>query len=143
MRENSLSTLERWWRAAPCAAAILALTGVPARSDEVPFSYVYGADSLLKGHWEYEQWNTLRAGKAAGSYTAFDLQNEFEHGFTDNFQAALYINSSYLHTRDVPNPDDPTTLLENQSAFDVNGVSMEFKYRLLNPDQHPMGISLN
>src|SRR5258708_943644 len=88
--------------------AIGLLMGAPllAQADETPFGYIYGADTLPKGHWEYEQWNTVRAGKASGSYTAFDLRNEIEYGFTDKFQASLYLNSSYLHARDVPDPDD-------------------------------------
>jgi len=115
--------------------------GRSARADETPFGYIYTTDSLPKGKWEYEQWNSLRAGKASGSYTAFDLRNEWEYGMTDRLQASLYINSSYLHTQDVPNLDDTTKELRNQSAFDVNGVSMEFIYQLFNPDKSPVGLS--
>src|SRR5438309_1199434 len=108
---------------------LLALVGglspIKAWADETPFGYIYTAESMPKGHWEYEQWNTVRTGKAAGSYTAFDLRNELEYGFTDRFQASLYINSSYLYTKDVPDPDNAVVKLDNQSSFDVNGVSME------------------
>jgi len=112
------------------------------RADETPFGYIYTTESMPKGHWEYEQWNTLRTGKAAGSYTAFDLKNELEYGFTDRFQASLYLNSSYLHTKNVPDPDDATVTLENQSSFDVNGVSMELKYQVLSPYKSPVGLAV-
>ncbi len=111
-------------------------------ADESPFAYLYTADTLPKGHWEYEQWNTIRAGKAAGSYTAFDLDHEVEHGFTDRFQAAVYLHSSFLHTRNVPQPDDAAVNLANHDAFDINGVSVELKYRILSPYKDPIGLSL-
>jgi hypothetical protein len=114
----------------------------PARADETPFGYVYTTDSIPKGEWEYEQWNTLRTGKTAGSYTSIDFLNEFEHGFTDNFSGAFYIHSSYLHTRDVPNPDNSAVNLDNQSSFDLNGISVELKERLLNPQKDPIGLTL-
>jgi uncharacterized protein DUF6662 len=120
--------------------AIACRSGIWA--DESPFGYIYTAESMPKGHWEYEQWNTARTGKAAGSYAAFDLRNELEYGFTDRFQASLYINSSYLHSKDVPDPDDATLKLDNQSAFDVNGLSIELKYQVLSPYKCPLGLSL-
>ncbi len=112
------------------------------RADETPFGYLYTTDALPKGEWEYEQWNTVRTGKASGSYTSFDFLNEFEHGFTDSFSGAFYLHSSYLHTHDVPNPDDPAVNLDNQSSFDVNGVSVELKERLLSPYKNPIGLTL-
>jgi hypothetical protein len=118
------------------------LMTVSCFADEPPFGYLYTTASTPKGEWEYEQWNTVRTGKASGSYTALDLLNEFEHGFTDNFSGAFYLHSSYLHTRNVPDPDNPATNLDNQTAFDLNGVSVELKDRLLNPQQHPIGLTL-
>jgi len=113
-----------------------------AHADETPFAYTYTTESLPKGHWEYEQWNTIRAGKASGGYTSFDLDQEIEHGFTDNFQASFYLHSSFLHTHNTPDPDDTSTTLENQNAFDINGVSVELKYRLLSAEKDPIGLSL-
>ena len=122
--------------------APITLTVVSAVADEPPFGYIYTTDSLPKGEWEYEQWNTVRTGKAAGSYTSFDFRNEFEHGFTDNFSGSFLLHSSYLHTRSVPDPDDPTLNLDNQSSFDINRVSIELKERLLSPSKNPIGFTL-
>ena len=113
-----------------------------ARADEALFGYVYTTDPMPKGHWEYEQWNTLRAGKAEGSYTAFDLLNEFEFGFTDNFTASAYIHSSYLNQKGVPDSEDPSSYLHDRGAFDVNGASIEMRYRVLSPYKDPIGLSL-
>src|SRR5438105_2470447 len=46
------------------AAGMLLLASRVSRADESPFNYIYAADSMPKGTWEYEQWHTLRAGKA-------------------------------------------------------------------------------
>ena len=106
-----------------------------AHADDSPFGYIYTADLLPKGQWEYEQWNTIRTGKASGSYTSFDLSNEIEYGVSDSFSSAFYLHSSYLSTRDVPS-------LNNQSSFDINGISLEFKKRLLSPYKDPIGLVL-
>src|SRR5882672_10173805 len=98
----------------------ITLMSISAVADDPPFGYVYTTDSIGKGEWEYEQWNTVRTGKAAGSYTSIDFLNEFEHGFTDDFSGAFYLHSSYLHTRAVPDPDDATVNLDNQSSYDIN-----------------------
>ena len=113
-----------------------------ARADETPFGYVYTTDSQPKGHWEYEQWNTVRTGKAQGSYTAFDLLNEAEYGFTDTFSGSLYLHSSYLYTHNTPDPDDTSFNLNNQSAYDINGVSVELKKQLLSPIKDPIGLTV-
>jgi hypothetical protein len=120
---------------------MLGFAGV-LRADDSPFAYTYTTDSLPKGAWEYEQWNTLHSGKAAGTYQSFALDQEIEHGFTDNFQASFYLHSSYLYTHDTPNPDDTSTNLESQSSYDINGVSVEMKYRLLSPYKDPIGLTL-
>lgn len=122
-------------------AASLGLLG-SAHADETPFAYTYTTETLPQGHWEYEQWNTIRAGKASGGYTSFDLDQEIEHGFTDHFQASFYLHSSFLHTHNTPDPDDASTSLKNQNAFDINGVSVELKYRLLSAEKDPIGLSL-
>jgi hypothetical protein len=121
---------------------LVTLMAVSAMADESPFGYLYTTDSIPKGEWEYEQWNTVRTGKAAGSYTSIDFLNEFEHGFTDTFSGAFYIHSSYLYSHNVPDPDDTTRNMANQSAFDINGVSVELKQRLLNPEKNPIGLTL-
>ncbi len=115
---------------------------VPCDADETPFGYLYTSDSLPKGTWEYEQWNTVRTGKLQGTYTSVDFRNEAEYGFTDTFTGALYLNSSLLHTHNALNPDNPTETLDNQTSFDVNSVSLELKKRLLSPYKDPIGLTL-
>jgi hypothetical protein len=124
--------------------ALLAVTApfVPARADEALFGYLYTTDSLPAGHWEYEQIQTLREGKARGSYTSLDLRNELEYGVTDRFSASLYLNSSYIYTKNVYDPEDVSQNLPDQNDFGINGVSVELKYRLLSPYLDPVGFSI-
>src|SRR5579863_2446279 len=92
------------WRIVLCF--LFALIGTTAPADESLFGYLYTTDTMPQGHWEYEQWNTLRTGKEQGNYWSFDLRNEFEYGVTNDFSAAFYINSSYIFTDNVYNPEN-------------------------------------
>jgi hypothetical protein len=119
---------------------VLILFSPSVFADEAMFGYLYTTDTLPQGHWEYEQVNTLREGKAQGNYLAFDLRNEIEFGITNEFTGSVYINSSYIFTDNVYNPDMVSMNLPNQNGFDVNGMSMEFKYRILSPYLDPFGF---
>ena len=122
---------------------ILALvTGSRAHADESLFGYIYTTDSLPKGAWEAEHHTTLRSGKARGFYRSFDLREEIEYGVTDNFSASLYLNSSWLAMDGVYSAEDVSQNLPTSNRFDINGTSVELKYRLLSPYTDPIGLSL-
>src|SRR6266705_195978 len=63
-----------------------------ARADENLWGYLYGTDTLPAGANEIYLWTTSRNQKGKGNYRAWDTKLEFEHGFTDRFQASLYLN---------------------------------------------------
>jgi len=71
-----------------------------------------------------------------------DILNEAEYGFTDTFSGSFYLQSSLLHTHNALNPDNTTETLDNQTNFDVNGVSLELKKRLLSPYKDPIGLTV-
>lgn len=125
----------------PLALAAM-IAAAPALAGENPFGYLYTAETTPAGHWEYEQWNTLRTGKARGSYSAFDLRNEVETGVTDRLSLSLYLNSSYLRTRGTYDPEDATAAMKDRSEFQVNGFSAEAVYRLLSPYKDAFGLAL-
>jgi len=132
------------WMAAATLGIVLGMGMVSdVRADESVFGYVYTTDVLPKGKWEYEQWQTLRAGKMNGTYRALDLRNEIEYGVTDNFQVAFYLNSSYVHSRHVYDMEgDPAyPYYRDQDRFDVDGVSVEFMYRFLSPYKDAFGFA--
>ncbi len=118
----------------------LLLLSEKAHASEGYFGYVYTLDTTPADHWEYEQKQTMRTGKARGSYTAVDLRNEFEYGVTDKFQAAFYINSSYNYLKNIYLPEDISNNLPDKNEFNVNGVSVEFIYRVLSPYKDGVGL---
>jgi len=96
---------------------------LPAGADERKFTYAYEAKTLPSGILEFEQWITFRTDKGEGEFRRFDLREEFEYGLTDRLTTALYLNFEYLRSDGVPGIDD-------ESEFEFEGVSSEWKYRL-------------
>lgn len=119
----------------PIAAVLVAGQPAPAHADENLLGYVYGAETLPQGKWEAYQWVTLRTGKAAGSYRAFDLRTEVETGLTDRLQAAFYLNARAHSIAGVPG-------LEDRDSFAFQGASAELKYRLKSPYIDGYGLAL-
>ena len=119
-----------------------ALKPFPARADEALFGYTTTTDSLPEGKWEYQQWNTLRDGKAEGTYTAFDLRNGVGHGLNSAFQIEVYMNSTLLHTKNVPDPGNVQQTLSDQTQFGIDSFSAEAKYRFYSPYKDPFGLSV-
>lgn len=107
-----------------------------ASADERHFTYSYEADSILpKGHWELEQWVTLRAGKEDGQFDRWDFREEVEYGLTDRLTTALYFNFNDIHSDGVPGRED-------EDGMNFDGISSEWKYMLLSPHLYPVGVLL-
>src|SRR5262245_7153579 len=90
---------------------------------------------MPKGRSEAYVWLTSRIGKGAGTYQAWDNFNEIEHGFTDRFQASLYLNTSGHRIHGNPEWAD-------NSSFGFEGVRTAFKYALTSPFKGPIGVAL-
>ena len=120
-------------------AVSLALGLASASAMERYFTYTYEPETMPAGALEYEQWITLRAGrnKTVGqeNYNKWELRHELEYGVTDNYSLSLYINESSESFR------DPVTH-EDHSDFHFDGISIENRYMLLNPANHPVGLTL-
>ena len=114
-----------------------------ARADEKRFTYTYEPEVLPKGGMEFEQWVTLRTQKTAGgevqqeNYNLWELREELEYGVTDNYSLSLYLNFDAESFRDVS--QHPPV---NHSTFDFKGISLENRYMVLNPANHPIGLTL-
>lgn len=138
----------RWLRCAQLVAVFLigagGLSQSESRADENLFGYSYGSETLPKGAWETYLWSTWRTDKGNGNYNAVDLRLELERGFTDRFQASLYVNGSYWNTRDTGPLDDETgqRKIPNQSTFAFKGVQVAMKYALLSPYKDGIGLAL-
>lgn len=116
--------------------ATLGLTvAVPSGSaDENYFGYTYGAETLPKGHSELYQWSTFRTGKINGSYRALDLQTEYEYGFTDRLQGAVYLNAIKHDVSGVAG-------FTNRDQFRFNGFQAALKYNALSPYKDSIGLA--
>lgn len=129
----------------PLAAAIplAAVLGIVASThtacaDERLFTYTYEPETMPQGAMEFEQWVTLRAGKGnqigKDNYNRWDIREEFEYGVTDDYTVALYLNMKAESYRDSMDND--------VSDFSWAGLSLENIYNVLNPAEHPIGVSL-
>ncbi|MFN7975670.1 MAG: DUF6662 family protein [Acidobacteriota bacterium] len=123
---------------------------VAAHADEPVFGYTYTTDLLPRGKWEVEQWFSLQERQSRGTYHNLFLRTEVEHGITDNFQAAFYVNNRSVRASgnsvtgeteglDIPGDHDPATSF---SGFDFEGVSLELMYRVLSPYKDKVGLVL-
>jgi hypothetical protein len=106
------------------------------------FSRAYTTETVPGGHYELEQLARWRNHRAFGTYNSLDLSTEFEYGFNDNFQGALYLNTQYLHASGSPDDNDP----QGETGFSRNrfyfqGVAAEFIYRVLSPISDPIGLA--
>ncbi|MGZ3721610.1 MAG: DUF6662 family protein [Bdellovibrionales bacterium] len=124
-----------------CLLAIISITASAAFASEAFFGYLYTTETTPGGHFEYEQLQTLRSGKARGTYNAVDLRNEVEYGVTGNFQVSLYLNSSYIKSTNQYAPDDVSVDVPDKNQFNIDGASVEMLYRVLSPYKDPLGLA--
>lgn len=119
--------------------ALLAGTSLAtgAQADERYFTYSYSAETLGRGQTEAEIWATDRRGKERGRYDAQDYRLELEHGVTDRFTMAGYLNFASHNIRGL----EPG-LEDRNRDFAFQGASAEFKYSLLSPYKDGFGLAL-
>jgi hypothetical protein len=120
---------------------VLAFLGMctSATATDRLFTYTYEPETMPQGGFEFEQWTTLRAirNDAVGQdrYSRWDLRQEFEYGVTDYYTLSFYLNEKGEYFRD-PASGDKT------DEFDFDSVSIENKWMVLNPAEHPVGLTL-
>lgn len=129
----------RFTRAAFGLAAAIALALPGARATERLFTYSYEPETMPQGGFEYEQWVGLAAGRTAAvgqeDYNRWEFRHEFEYGLTDNYTLSFYVNES------LENFHDPLAH-QDHSDLHFDGISLENKYLVLNPAEHPVGLAL-
>ena len=123
--------------------AALAASLAFSRADERRFTYVYEPEVLPKGAFEFEQWVTLRTqrtkggGVQQGNFNQWEIREELEYGVTDRYSVSLYLNGQAKSYKDFSAAPVAST-----SKTEFTGVSLENRYQLLNPAQHPVGLTL-
>lgn len=109
----------------------------PAEAEENPFAYNYTADLEDRGETEAALWFTDREGKVGGEYDAQDYRLEIEHGFTDRFGASTYV---LLASHHIAGLEPELGRVHRDFAF--QGLSAEFKYKLLDDHRDGIGFAL-
>jgi hypothetical protein len=113
-------------------ASLVAGLAADAQANERHFTYTYESATLPEGVVELEPWTTWRVGRD-GFYNRLDHRIELEIGLTDRLQTAFYLNFTALTADEA---GVRTTELEHE------GVSSEWKYRMLDPVADALGLAL-
>ncbi len=133
MKSNKFSLL------AGLLGIVLSTHIATATADENLLGYTTGAETLPQGANELYLWNTTHWGKREGSYRADYFRLEYEHGVTNDFSAAIYLNGYRHRYSGSPVPGEIDGSL-NQTR--LSGVSLEAKKMLLSPYKDDLGVAL-
>jgi len=127
------------WNRLSLGIVVCGLGWQNAHATERLFTYSYEPETMVQGTSEFEQWVTLRTQrtKEVGkeNFNRWELREEFEHGVTDNYTVALYVNTKAQSFRDPVAGTD-------ESEFEFAGVSIENRFMVLNPAEHAVGLAL-
>ncbi|OPF90015.1 hypothetical protein CKO39_02240 [Rhodopseudomonas palustris] len=132
------------YQAEPSASAtVRALEQGPATKadhDDVDTEHIFGfsmgSDIGKKGEIELEIENVGRFGRRFGSYTGVGVLSQFKFTLTDNFRVAPGISFASTQISGVPG------MIDNRRNA-IAGASMEFRYKVLDRDEMPFGLTLH
>jgi hypothetical protein len=120
-------------------ACLLALMPVCAHAEgfdtEHIFAFMIGADVGNKGEREFQSETTGRFGKNGGKYRAAGQEFELEFVPIENFRIEVGSIFAAQAISGVPGLDD-------RSRFSWQGGSVDFRYRFLDRDTAPFGLTL-
>ncbi|MCW2318730.1 hypothetical protein M2322_004299 [Rhodoblastus acidophilus] len=100
------------------------------------FGFSMGSDIGEKGEIEFEMENVGGVGKRSGSYFAFTSLNLLKYTVTDNFRIAPGVAWGANSIRNVPGYD-------SRSQGALKGAVVELRYKLLDRDAMPFGLTLH
>lgn len=114
-------------------------TGAEAAKDDVDsehlFGFTMGSDIGDKGDVEGEIESSSGVGKRSGSYAATTAAAELKYTVIDNFRISPFVLVSRHDIENVPG-------LEDRRQFNLQGAGIELKYRVLNREHAPFGLTL-
>ena len=108
-----------------------------AYANERHLTYTYETAVLPRGAKEIEIWTTPRLGRD-DYYARFDERLEFEVGVTDRLQTSLYLNWNAITSEAEVMPG----FKQKVSATEFEGISSEWKYKLIDPVANAVGFAL-
>jgi len=111
-----------------------------AHKDEVDtehlFGFTIGSDIGEKGEKEFESETLSRTGKNGGSYAAFFEQLEAKYTLAQSFRIAA---AAVLARHDISNVPD----LEDRRSTAFQGLSLDARFRLLDRERSPVGLTVS
>jgi hypothetical protein len=126
-----------FWTVVACSVAL-----APARAraeegfdTEHIFAFMIGSDVGNLGEREFQTETTGRFGKGAGTYRAVGQQVEFEVVPLPNFRIEVGATAAAHDIRGVPDIDD-------RRQLNFQGVSLDLRYKLLDRETAPFGLTI-
>lgn len=130
---------------AAALTSTLLMSSAVVLADENLLGYTTGAETLPQGASEAYLWITHHGDKRRGSYAMQSIRAEYEYGFTDRLNGAIYLNG-YRHDYDCgagcAGPTDDPEITGSKDSFQLSGFSLEAKKMLLSPYKDDLGVAL-
>ena len=126
-----------FWTIAACTVALLP-TGAGAEEGfdtEHIFGFMIGTDVGNPGEREFQTQTTGRFGKGGGTYRALEKEVEIEVVPLPNFRVEVGATASMHDITGVPDIDD-------RRQFNFQGASLDLRYRLLDRERAPFGLTI-
>ena len=124
---------------AALTALTTALLALPAQADENLLGYVSGAETLPQGASEAYLFITHRWDKGQGSYSANDVNAEYEYGLTHRLTASLELKGQSIDTEGLT--IDGYLPGANSYGLKPSGIEGKLKYNFLSAAKDPVGLS--
>src|SRR5260370_35917820 len=122
--------------ASVCIAALLPIGGHAESIDtEHLFRFMIGSDVGNVGEREFQSQTTGRFSKASGNYRAIGQEFELEFVPARNFRIELGGTFATHDIFGVPG-------FANRSQFEGQGISLDLRYRFLDREKDPFGLTL-
>lgn len=121
------------------AGLLMAVTVPMAHADENLLGYVTGAETLPANAQEAYLWVTQREGKGTGEYTAYDVEAEYEYGFTPKLTGSFAVNGMALDTSGLV--IDGYLPGAQEFGLKTSGVEGKLKYMFLSPAKDAIGLA--
>ena len=121
-------------------ACAIALTPACVRAEESfdtehIFGFMIGTDIGRPGEREFQSQTTGRFGKGGGTYRALEKEIEIEIVPLPNFRVEVGGTASLHDITGVPDIDD-------RRQFNFQGASLDLRYRLLDRERAPFGLTV-
>jgi hypothetical protein len=115
------------------AAALWALSAVPALADDAPFLGTDPASVMAAGDKSLQQWFSFAHGHSGESFSAIQTQTEFDYGVSDRLQVGLSLIYDWSRTRPPG---------EAASTTSLAGLQGEAIWSVLATDKSPLGVAI-